>query len=520
MAYKYCDWTNGNDLSGDGTAILPYKSIQKASTGLTGGDVVRVAKSPDHVALSGTLTFVDGSASVATSVDLTGELAINDLVGKNSDDMCWWRVSDRNASSITLSTVYSGTSQGAVSAYKMNAHNMGTAATQYVALDIISVNGVSRTNRLKVSGGWDLSTETQNGESFFKQTGSSQWGYALQLNANYIEVEKIHGARFNDAFIWSESKTGCCVHDVGAYSCNRSGILTNRYNTYMTFGGTINISQSGSYGFYDYGYTKTSSHHSGEGEIILRSCYAGPTLPGNNQYWKKFTIKRTTTWSAINIYGDNVRIAELIIENALGAIYCSNSVGANIIIGKLTVISCPDAIGTPLGTILVYHYIPTAVGTDISYYEGCDQTGRPAVIIQRYGNTNYSGRMYFRGLGIIYQDATNARTLRCLKFAPTHATVPLAWSIGNVKCMNTNLDIDLSVYIKKGGGLDGTIQIAAFVLGQKVVDWTTVAATTSYAQYTITVPSSNLVMTEYVELQVRVSGTSGYAYIDDFSVSQ
>lgn len=86
--------------------------------------------------------------------------------------------------------------------------------------------------------------------------------------------------------------------------------------------------------------------------------------------------------------------------------------------------------------------------------------------------------------------------------------------------MNTNLDIDLSVYIKKGGGLDGTIQIAAFVLGQKVVDWTTVAATTSYAQYTITVPSSNLVMTEYVELQVRVSGTSGYAYIDDFSVSQ
>jgi hypothetical protein len=396
---------------------------------------------------------------------------------------------------------------------------MGTAATQYVALDIISVNGVSRTNRLKVSGGWDLSTETQNGESFFKQTGSSQWGYALQLNANYIEVEKIHGARFNDAFIWSESKTGCYVHDVGAYSCNRSGILINRYNTYMTFGGTINISQSGSYGLYDYGATYGATFHGSETNIVLRSCYGGPYIGGANQYWKKFTIKRTTTWSSFHfIAGDNVRVGEIVIENGAG-IWCGNNTSVNIIVGKYTATSVTNAFGTPYGTFLIYHYIPTAVSADILYQEGPSECGRPSVTIQRYGNTNYSGRMYFQGLGVIYQDATNARTLRCLRFAPTNATVPLAWSIGNVKCMNTNLDIDLSVYIKKSG-LDGTIQIAAFVLGQKVVDWTTVAATTSYAQYTITVPSAGLVLTEYVELQVRVSGTTGNAYVDDFSVSQ
>jgi hypothetical protein len=86
--------------------------------------------------------------------------------------------------------------------------------------------------------------------------------------------------------------------------------------------------------------------------------------------------------------------------------------------------------------------------------------------------------------------------------------------------MNTNLDIDLAVYIKKDNSFNGAIQIAAFVLGQKVVDWTTVSATTSFVQYTITVPHANLVMTEYVELQVRVNGTAGNVYVDDFSVSQ
>jgi len=519
MAYKYCDWTNGNDLSGDGTAILPYKSIQKASTGLTGGDVVRVAKSPAHTELSGTLTFVDGSASVATSVDLTGSIAINDLIGKNTDDMCWWRVSDRNASTITLSTVYSGTSQGAVTGYKMGFHDLGTAATQYVTIDSVSVSGISKTNRLKISGGWNLTTEEQDGESFFKQTGSNQWGYVV-LNANYLEIEKMHYARMNDGFIYGESKTGCYMHDVGAYSCGRSGILTNRYNTYMTFGGTINISQSGSYGFYEYEYSNVAaSCISSEANITLRSCYAGPYLIGGNQYFKKFVVKRTTTNSSFHIMGgDSVRIGELTIENGAG-LYCVNAPSINTVIGKYTATGISNAIRTPMGTITIYHYIPTGVGTDILYESTYDQNGRPSVTIQRYGNNNYSGRMYFQGLGVIYQDATNARTLRCLKFAPTHATVPLAWSIGNVKCMNTNLDIDLSVYIKKSG-LDGAIQMAAFVLGQKVVDWTTVAATTSYAQYTITVPHAYLVMTEYIELQVRVSGTTGNAYIDDFSVSQ
>ena len=71
MAIKYCSWLTGNDTTGDGTNTNPYKTIDKASTGLVGDNEVRVAKSPDPVQVAGTLDFLYGSCAVATSQDLT-----------------------------------------------------------------------------------------------------------------------------------------------------------------------------------------------------------------------------------------------------------------------------------------------------------------------------------------------------------------------------------------------------------------------------------------------------------------
>ena len=67
MTIVYCDWATGNDTTGDGSAGNPYKTITKASTGLTGGDEVRVAKSPEPTALTGTLGFTNNSTAVTGS---------------------------------------------------------------------------------------------------------------------------------------------------------------------------------------------------------------------------------------------------------------------------------------------------------------------------------------------------------------------------------------------------------------------------------------------------------------------
>ncbi len=64
---NYCDFINGDDGTGDGSTGNPYKTITIASTGLTGGDEVRVAKSPANTALTGTLSFTKNSTSVTGS---------------------------------------------------------------------------------------------------------------------------------------------------------------------------------------------------------------------------------------------------------------------------------------------------------------------------------------------------------------------------------------------------------------------------------------------------------------------
>ena len=109
MATNYCDWTNGTS-GGSGAWNDPYQTITQASTGLTGGDEVRVAKSPDDSALSGTLAFVHDSASITTSVDLTGELIPGDFISKTASTD-WWEVITITANTLTLHQAYYGTTE-------------------------------------------------------------------------------------------------------------------------------------------------------------------------------------------------------------------------------------------------------------------------------------------------------------------------------------------------------------------------------------------------------------------------
>ncbi len=81
MAIVYCSWATGDDTNGTGTAANPYKTITKASTSRTAGDEVRVEKSPDPTALTGTLSFTNNSTAVTgTDTLFTTELAIGDFV--------------------------------------------------------------------------------------------------------------------------------------------------------------------------------------------------------------------------------------------------------------------------------------------------------------------------------------------------------------------------------------------------------------------------------------------------------
>ena len=160
---KYCDYITGDDGTGDGSAGNPYKTITTASTGLTGGDEVRVAKSPAPTALTGTLGFTkEGTALVGTGTLFTAELVIGDFV-KGGDDHWWEVVVITNDTTATLWKEYSGNTESGVSSFKLGITSTGEAPSSTTQVQVISAPGSSIISRLKISGGWDLAGPTQDG---------------------------------------------------------------------------------------------------------------------------------------------------------------------------------------------------------------------------------------------------------------------------------------------------------------------------------------------------------------------
>ena len=181
MTIKYCSWLTGDDTNGTGTAANPYKTITKASTGLTGGDEVRVAKSPEPTNLTGTTAWtLNGTTVTGTDTLFTTELARGDFI--SAPDGNWYEViTITSNTSATLYKKYPSASASGHSSQKLGVTDTGAAAGSTTSVQTVSASGTSSAN-LKISGGWDLSTQTQTGQTWFRQmhgTFNKRYGYVL-----------------------------------------------------------------------------------------------------------------------------------------------------------------------------------------------------------------------------------------------------------------------------------------------------------------------------------------------------
>jgi hypothetical protein len=169
MATWYTDNLNGNDTTGLGTIAAPYKTINKAMTVGTAGDIVNVAGS-GYTALSGTLTFTKGSANVTTSVDLTGQLTAGNVITITDPTFgsgIWlWKVFSVTATTIVLS----GAAQVGnitVSASKLtNIHYYTTTA-------LTTFETIPAKSDFEIQGGWTNNFTAQNGITAMVYQGAS-----------------------------------------------------------------------------------------------------------------------------------------------------------------------------------------------------------------------------------------------------------------------------------------------------------------------------------------------------------
>ena len=169
MAIVYCSWATGDDTNGTGTAANPYKTITKASTSRTAGDEVRVAKSPDPTALTGTTAWtLNGTTVTGTGTLFTTELAIGDFI--SAPDGNWYEViTITSDTSATLYKEYPSATASGHSSQKLGVTDTGAATSSSTQVQVVSSSG-NASAFLYISGGWDLSTQTQTGQTWFRKT--------------------------------------------------------------------------------------------------------------------------------------------------------------------------------------------------------------------------------------------------------------------------------------------------------------------------------------------------------------
>lgn len=164
MANIYIDLSTGNDTTGDGSNTLPYLTINKGVSVAVDGDEIRVGKTtaPSTISVSNT-TWTNNSATISTASTHVGTISVGDYIGKpsaagNGALETYWRVSAINSSTITLETRYHGTTETIASFRKLNPVTTGTAGQTAATIS----------KAITVSGGWTLSTQLQDSETWFK----------------------------------------------------------------------------------------------------------------------------------------------------------------------------------------------------------------------------------------------------------------------------------------------------------------------------------------------------------------
>ena len=477
MAIKYCDYINGNDSTGDGSAGNPYKTITKASTGLTGGDEVRVAKSPEPTNLAGTLSFTQNNTAVVS----TSAIFVNAVSGGETDgsvrrgdfikggDGNWWEVvTVTDSTHATLYQRYSGSTAGGVSSQKLGITSTGAAASSSTQVQVVSASGTSSASKLKISGGWDLSGPTQNGQTYFRQmhsTFANRYGYGLYLNSkNYVEIERCHFLRYN----YGIYLIGSSNNTITTSTCN-----SNSYGIYLSSSSPNNT-------------ITTPTCNSNNRGIYLYTCsnntITTPTCNSNGFYgiYLYLSSNNTLTTPTCN-------------SNSSYGIYLDGS--SNNIANKYS------GTGNSSGDVYVYparHY-----------------GDYPCLKCQHF-KTAGTNKCFYE-YGITERDTANARSGECLKYTPTSAVYYISQSF--FFKADSGVSQTLSAYIKDDASFNGDVQAAIYFMGEKITGWTEWTPTTSYEQKSIVASSGSITEDGVLELRIKVRGTAGNVYVDDISAS-
>ena len=516
---KYCDFTNGDDDTGDGTVGTPYKTITKASIGLTGGDEVRVAKSTDSTALTGTLGFtISSTAVVGTSTLFTSELAIGDFV-QGGDGQWYEVVTITDDTHATLFKVYPSATEAGVSSQKLGVTSTGAAAASSTQVQVVSASGSSAGSRLKISGGWDLTGPTQDGQTYFRQmhgTFNTRYGRGLYASSkHYIEMERLHFLRYDN-----------CIYMIGCdwWKITSPNLLSAGDETFYLSSCENNeiitpvVNGSNDTGIYLYA---NSYNNTIIDPICNSNNYTGIYISSNQNN----TIINPTCNNNHN--GSGIRIASS-FNNTIINPTCNNNSNSH---GIILYSSFNNTIINPTCNNNYYYGIysdnssnniankfsGTGNGTDIGVLAGKNYSDYPCFKCQHF-QTEGANKCFYE-YGITERDTADARSTQCLKYDSTSATYYISQSF--FFKADSGVAQTLSAYIKKEVAFNGDVQMAIFFMGEEITAWSDETPTDddTYEQKSLVAGAGDITEDGVLELRIKVRGTAGNIFVDDLATA-
>ena len=535
MTIVYCDWATGDDTTGDGSSGNPYKTITKASTGLTGSDEVRVGKSAAPTALTGTLGFTAGSTAVTGSSTLfTSELVIGDFI--EGYDSQWYEVvTITDNTNAVLFKVYPSATQSGVSSNKLGVTSTGEAAASSTAIQTASASGSSAVSRLKISGGWDLGTTTQDGQTWFRQmhgTFATRYGRGLYASSkDYIEIDHLHFLRYdncvykNSCDYWKVTGLNALSAGDEAYYLDGSHyneLISCVFNSSADQGLYLNYSSNNTFtslvcnscGWYNQKinysrnniFTDLDSLHGKYGVSLYNS-------PNND-----FTDLNGSDNSGYGCYLDHKSYGCDLLNPVL-----NDTVQGVFSRASFTKVVNPDCNNNTdaflfedsLGSV-VNNFAGTGNTNDVVVTAGKHFSEEPVLKMQHF-NTTGDNRCYYE-YGVTYSDSTDHRTTApCLKYDPSSATYYISQSF-HFKA-DSGVAQTLSAYIKDDASFNGDVQAAIYFMGEKITGWTAWVPTTSYVKHEIIAAAGSITENGVLELRIKVRGTAGLVFCDSLGTA-
>lgn len=233
MAIIWVDWVTGLDTNAGTDPALPKKTITSATLSRTGGDEIRVAKSPDPTPLTGIISFVTYSSTIYGNGTLfLTELAVGDFI-LAPNGMYYEILSILANDRATLYKPYYDSSFNDFSSFKLGVTDTGAAAAASTQVQAVSSSGTNENSMLLISGGWDLSTQSQTGKTWFRQmhaTLTYRYGYGLALSAkSFVKISKINFVRYNTGVFINTGSNYVTVEEAEVCSCG-TGVYMNKAN--------------------------------------------------------------------------------------------------------------------------------------------------------------------------------------------------------------------------------------------------------------------------------------------------